>query len=183
MRTNITILTKGRKFFEPDPHAVDGPSGTQKKRDGLNYNHKKKLVKDYRHRLENNKLINSIFVNTRNELLDEDDDYEITQPGKCPEIRVSLNGVCTIALLDSGTQISAVSSAWYEQNKKTMDRVETLKATGVSIKGAVSIKSKSITKQIFVQVEFGEHTCEGVFLVIPDLICDCIIGITAEATE
>ena len=45
------------------------------------------------------------------------------------------------------------------------------------VKGAVGRKSKQITQQLLLEAKIGQYSIYGVFLIIPDLIRECIIGI------
>ena len=96
---------------------------------------------------------------------------------KCPELKIQLNGIPIIALLDTGSQINALSTEWYQQNKKRMGNIPILKITNVVIKGAVGKKSNKITQQIMLEVRIGEYVTDAVFIIVPNLIRECIIGI------
>lgn len=48
-------------------------------------------------------------------------------------------------LIDTGSQINAVSADWYNQNKDQLGPVEVLKMHNTVIRGAIGNKSKNIT--------------------------------------
>lgn len=52
-----------------------------------------------------------------------------------------------------------------------------LKMQNTVIKGGNGSKSKNIKHQILVEVEVKDRKEDCVFIIVLDLICDCIIGI------
>ena len=77
--------------------------------------------------------------------MEEESEYQEINKTKCPELKIQLNGIPIIALLDTGSQINALSAEWYQQNKKRMGNIPILKITNLVIKGAVGKKSNKIT--------------------------------------
>ena len=63
------------------------------------------------------KEISTTFLNIRDDLLEIDKEMERTQKFKCPELEISLNNVPVIALIDTGSQINAISAEWFNKNK------------------------------------------------------------------
>ena len=88
-----------------------------------------------------------------------------------------MNGVSTCALVDTGSQLNAVSEQWFKDNKKELGDLETLKLSNTVIKGAAGNKSKRITQQILLTVQIEGLKVDSVFVVVPELIKDCILGI------
>ena len=43
------------------------------------------------------------------------------------EIQITLNGVPINALVDTGSQINAISERWFNENKRDLDRLENFK--------------------------------------------------------
>ena len=83
-----------------------------------------------------------------------------------------------IALLDTGSQINAISTEWHNKHKKQMGKLDVLKVTNMIVKGAVGRKSKPITQQVMLEIRIGEYITDSVFIIVPNLIRDCIIGIS-----
>ena len=99
------------------------------------------------------KYINTPFVDLRDDLTKE---YSINikiKNNKCPEIQITLNGVPINALVDTGSQINAISKRWFNENKKDLGRLEILKLCNTIIKGATGNKSKRITQQVLLTVQ------------------------------
>ena len=59
--------------------------------------------------------------------MDEESEYQEINKTKCPEMEIQLNGIPIISLLDTGSQICALSAEWYQQNKKRMGNIPILK--------------------------------------------------------
>lgn len=66
---------------------------------------------------------------------------------------------------------------WFNANEEKIKPYETISMSNTLIISAIGSKSKLIRKQIFVNVEINKEVYECVFLIIPNLIHDCIIGI------
>lgn len=77
---------------------------------------------------------------------DEDDNTDNMQMNKCPEIKIKLNNIEVTALIDSGSQLNAISELWYINNKEKLGKVEILNLSNTNVKGALGNKSKLIKK-------------------------------------
>ena len=74
--------------------------------------------------------------------------------------------------------INGLSEAWFNDNKKNIEPYEILPMTNTLIISAVANKSKLIRKQILCDIETDSVKNECVFLIIPELIKPCILGIS-----
>ena len=79
--------------------------------------------------------------------------------------------------MDTASQINAISERWFNNNKKDLGRVEILKLSNTVIKGATGNKSKRITQQVLLTVQIENLNFDSVFIVVPDLIRECILGV------
>ena len=120
--------------------------------------------------------MNTTFLDLRDELMVADNIDVILRNNKCPEIKIMLNGVPTNALVDTGSQVNAISERWFSNNKKDLGRIEILKLSNTVIKGATGNKSKRITQQVLLTFQIGELKFDSVFVVVPELIRECILG-------
>lgn len=98
---------------------------------------------------------------------------------KTPELKIKLNDIEVIALLDTGSQLEAVSQQWYQDNKEQLGQVESLPVSNTVIKTAIGTKSKLIRKQLLLRVDIDGFVDDIVFMVIPGLSKPCILGINA----
>lgn len=115
----------------------------------------------------------------RQELIDTDDDNTVKNKReyvKCPELNIKLNNICINALLDTGSSINVISEAWYLGNKERLGKINILPLNNTTVRGAVGAKSTSIKKQILLNVTINNFTDDVVFLIIPGLNHNCIIG-------
>ena len=111
-------------------------------------------------------------------ILDEQTQLE-RRISKCPEIEVKCNGdVTVLALLDTGSAINGISEEWFNRNKQRLRPYEELRMNNTLIVSAVGGKSKLIRKQIMCEIFIDDVRLDCVFLVIPNLIRDCILGIS-----
>ena len=88
---------------------------------------------------------------------------------KCPETRISLNGVPICALIDTGSQVNAISEQWFKNKKKELGNVETLRLLNTVIKGTTGNKSKMMTQQVLLTARIGDVEVDSVFVVVPEL--------------
>lgn len=150
-------------------------------RGAINPDRFKKLVYDLYNRPSESsdlrcKNVYSTFMNIKDELFTEENECRKQKGYKCPELEIKINGVPVIALLDTGSQCNGISAEWYNKNKEQLGRVEMLRLSNTTIKGAIGQRSKHVNQQIFVEVAIKQHKFDCVFVVIPGLVRDCILG-------
>lgn len=97
---------------------------------------------------------------------------------KCPEIKLKLNGIEVSALVDSGSQVNALSDSWYQINKERLGNINILPMANTTVKAALGKSSKIVRIQIMLTIEIGNFQDDVIFLVIPGLNRDCILGIS-----
>lgn len=136
------------------------------KRDATEINEKSAIYK-----------VASILEDPRQELL-----YDIEPEGtnvkneKCPEINMSIEGVKVNALIDTGSEITCISEDFYNMNIKHFENKPTLPISGKVIKGATGLKSARIKKQTLLKTSIGQADVKLIFIIVPKLIRDCILG-------
>lgn len=119
----------------------------------------------------NSLIYDDVVISDDNHIINK---YRIV---KCPEVKVQINNIEVTALIDTGSQIDAVSEKWFENNRASLGRIETLNLANTTIKGAIGSKSKVIRRQVLLEVTIGDYKADVVFLIVPALSRDCIIGI------
>ena len=77
-----------------------------------------------------------------------------------------------------GSAINGLSEEWFNQNKQYLEPYEELSMTNTLIISAVGSKSKLVRKQILCDIYINDIKMDCVFLVIPNLIRNCILGIS-----
>ena len=81
----------------------------------------------------------------------------------------------TIVLLDSGSQITAISEDFYKE-LPTQERLSSLPVSNLYVTTAIGKKSTTIKKQIWLDIELGGRILSCPFLVIPFLTSSVILG-------
>jgi transposase InsO family protein len=89
---------------------------------------------------------------------------------------IKINNVEVVALIDTGSVVNAISEEWFLCNKQQLGRIEMLRLHNTNIKGAIGKKSKLIKNQILAEIDINKMKFDVVFLIIPGLIRDCILG-------
>lgn len=116
---------------------------------------------------------------TENDLLEENElDVLVNMSNKkCPRLNILLNNIPVSAIIDTGSELEAVSEGWFQENKRRLGHFEMLPLVNTVIRTAVNKSSKPIKKQILLHVKIGEIGEDVNFMVIPNLSHNCIIGI------
>ena len=86
--------------------------------------------------------------------------------------------MCIRDRLDTGCLINGLSETWFNNHKKSIGPYETLPVTNTFIISAVGNKSKLVKRQILCDIEIDGIRYECVFLIIPELVKPCILGIS-----
>lgn len=127
----------------------------------------------------NNSHIYTLFPDLREELLDNSEDDIIKQNLiKCPELEIRINNMCLLALVDTGSTINGLSEAWFNVNQSNIGKFEMLPVNNTNVVSAIGKKSRHIRRQILCEVDINDNKFDIVFLIIPGLIRDCILGMS-----
>lgn len=94
---------------------------------------------------------------------------------KCPNIKIDIDDISTFALIDSGSEVTAISEEFYESNEK-LKLCAKLPLNGKIVKGALGTRSTTIKYQILCPVKIGDKIEHMIFLIIPKLGKSCIFG-------
>ena len=105
---------------------------------------------------------------------------EITEYSRCPEINVSLNGNIVESLVDTGSEVTAISEKFYNENLEYFESCPTLPLCGKFIKAATGSKSASLKLQVMIPTQINNLKMYLIYIVVPKLIKDCIIGIDSQ---
>lgn len=122
------------------------------------------------------KSIPTMYVNFRDDLLWENETDLTNKTIKCPELAIKINNIDVIALLDLGSLVNGVSEEWFFKYKDQLGRYKMPSISNTFIISAIGKKSKHIKKQILCEIEINKTKKDCVFLIIPGLVRDCIIG-------
>lgn len=114
---------------------------------------------------------NDLFEN----VTDVNDNKEVSKFPPCPRITACIIAVPISALIDTGSQITAVSETFY-QYLKTYHKVVELPVSNVTILTAIGKKLTHIKKQILCEIQIGSFKSQASFLVIPHLSNQVILG-------
>lgn len=108
-----------------------------------------------------------VHINKKNSLL------------ACPTIKISINKQNYSALVDTGSEITAISSEFYDYLLATDKNVSfpVLPVNSVNITTADGGKKLKITKQMFLKFIIENSTFEIPCLIIKNLACDMLVGI------
>lgn len=79
-------------------------------------------------------------------------------------------------LVDSGAEISAISSNYEDKIIRTTNTIPTLPLTGISVYNAIGNKAIKVKSQILLPITIKKKTIQVPFIVIPDLNEGGIIG-------
>jgi len=102
------------------------------------------------------------------------DDIVETSIG-CPVLKVKIhNNICD-AIIDTGSCETCISNAMYERLRQE-DDVQVLPVANLRVYNPIGNKYVQIKKQIYVEIEIDQLRIDTVFLVVPQLTVDILIG-------
>lgn len=93
----------------------------------------------------------------------------------CPHLKVLVGERQMSVLLDSGSQVSAVSESFYKE-LLLKGEIRELPVTNLVISTAIGKKSTTIKRQIFIRIQIENMTTESSFFVVPYLTSEIILG-------
>ena len=109
----------------------------------------------------------------------ENDEDTAENNDKCPEIDIEIEGLHVRGLVDTGSPITCISEKFFLANNKSLQTCPKLLVIGHVIKGAIDTKSAKLKIQILVVTWIGLEKRKIVYLIIPKIVRDCILGIDA----
>lgn len=106
---------------------------------------------------------------------DNSDNNESSRVPLCPRLIVSIYSVPCQGLVDTGSQITAMSENFYQYLKNYNKLIE-LPISNIILFTAIGKKSTHIKKQILCEMKVGERTYQTSFLIVPHLSNPIILG-------
>ncbi|XP_074038933.1 uncharacterized protein [Leptinotarsa decemlineata] len=127
-------------------------------------------------------------VRTITTFIDDPSDYLLTDSEdesmggerlveKSPVIEITIDNYKCEALLDSGSEISAISEECFNRILKHVENIPILPVVNTSIIVAVGAKSQRIQQQVLLTISLGEVICEISCLIVPGLNNSIILGV------
>lgn len=95
--------------------------------------------------------------------------------GQCPHIHAGIGQQRMLALLDTGSQVTAVFENFY-RTLLSHKEVRELPVSNLMVSTAVGKKATPIKRHILIEIEIDNMRIENSFLVIPHLTSDMILG-------
>ena len=124
-----------------------------------------------------NSIKRPLYLHKRKDLLESEDVQIIDEVDKCPNIYVKIQGIKTKALIDTGSEITCISEYFFEDNKRKFKNCKILPIVGTSVVGATGVKPVKLKHQLYADLNINDETYSCVFIVIPKLNKDCVLGI------
>ena len=116
-------------------------------------------------------------INIRDDLLSEDINKNVNKNEyKCPNFFVKIQNINTIALFDSGSEITCMSENFYKQNCNAFMCCAKLPINGKVVKGAIKGKSTMIKTQLVCELKIKDFVEKIIVIVVPGLEKSLIIG-------
>ena len=79
-------------------------------------------------------------------------------------------------MLDTGSEITCISQEFYEKHSNLFKSKPTFPICGKVVKGATGDKTTRLKRQVLLEVKLGNSHVSLIFIVVPKLIKECIIG-------
>lgn len=139
-----------------------------------NNNHGNNNSNREQHRSNNIEVITKFNADS-DELLSATED-ECLDEMPIPYVQVVIKSQLTDALIDSGSEITAISEAFYLKNKGVLEDCPVLPVANTLISVAVGARKQRIKQQIYLPCQIGDVQLDITCLVIPNLNQDVILG-------
>ena len=120
------------------------------------------------------------MLDPHSDLIDGGENNYVTEEKccPCPRLKIKIMGKSVNALIDSGSELTCISECFYKNNVKLFENCPKLSVTGKTVRGAMDKKCKSIKMQLSFPIQVNDLISKDlIFLVVPDLNEDCILGI------
>lgn len=124
--------------------------------------------------------MNSIFEHPEQFLLEKDEGRVEILEVHCPEIPIIIEGIKIQALIDTGSKISCISDRFYNKNFSKFKKCPTLPLVTVKATGFTGEQTKALKIQFSAKVLINQIQQIVHFLVIPNLVTDCILGADSQ---
>ena len=126
-------------------------------------------------------LLSADLINVQDELLfDIDLIFEITEYSRCPEISKYQNEKIFNSLIDTGSEVTAISEKFNNDNLEYFKSCPTLLTCRKFIKAATGNKSRCLKLQAMILTKINNLTFNLNHMGVPKLIKECIIGIDSQ---
>ena len=92
-----------------------------------------------------------------------------------PQLLLKIYGIEAWALLDTGSQVTAISEKFYEKIKSKNKIIE-MPVSNVVVSTAIGSKHTTVKKQVLLEFKCDEYVNNQICLVIPFLLSDIVLG-------
>lgn len=106
----------------------------------------------------------------------ENENKELT---RCPEIMITIAGIPVKTLIDTGSEITCISSEFYQCHLDELKILPKLPLAGKVIRGATGAISKRIRIQLWADIKIGNSEKKLPIIIVPGLVRTCIFGYDA----
>ena len=119
----------------------------------------------------------NVLQRSRYELLEETGETSSRKHSKCYIANISIGGILTTALIDTGAEVTCISEEFVDKNKERLQTCPTLPINEVTLVGPLGGKAIRLNRQIYADLHLLNHIIQVIFLVVPNVSRPCIIGI------
>lgn len=123
----------------------------------------------------NDSTVSTIFNQGFEDVLEENV-CDVKAIAVVPTIDIKLETLSTRCLVDSGSQVTAISENFFEIILREDSEIPRLPARCTTLVGALGCKSTKVREQVFLSVQLNGFKFEYPFLIVPNLVRNCILG-------
>lgn len=123
--------------------------------------------------------ITTLMKNEEHFLLEEEETGQTrAERVDLPHVLCSINGHTFPVLIDCGAQVTLISEEFLETLKDTTkSNFPTLPVTNINIRGVTGVRSKNVTKQVYLDITFNGTAFPFSVLVVPKSNVQFLLGI------
>ena len=93
-----------------------------------------------------------------------------------PHVLLNFYQISSWSLIDSGSQITAISENFYNKVKSINNNLLELPVSNIMVATAIGKRNTAVKKQIYLDFQIDDYKSSHIFLVIPYLSNDIILG-------
>ena len=113
----------------------------------------------------------------RKDLLEFENCEIVKKVDACPNIFIKIQGIETDSLIDTDSEITCISKNFFENNKNKLKNCKIFPIVSMSVVGATGVKPIKLKHEIYADLNINDEKYSCVFIIIPKLNKNCILGI------
>lgn len=127
--------------------------------------------------MEPNHVIKPLPSDMRVDLLESEDNKRKMNYYRWPVMNIKIQNVETKALIDTESKVKCITESFFESNRKKFEECKLLPIVRTDIVVSTGARTNKLKHQVYADFNLANRKGEPVFLIVPKLNKECIIGV------